>query len=120
MQYAPHVVGVAVLLLALFWVASQTLHVVPWSDCVHALLSAVCAFCSTIWCLGPNLVEQRAMLWTAMRECWSQCLRYMVVAYRFVLNTAGLAVTLATSWARAIALQALGLPPDIMERLPPN
>ena len=55
-----------------------------------------------------------------MYECTVRGAHAVIYAHASLQNTVSWAVTLAAEWVRAQALKALGLPADIMERLPPN
>ena len=108
--------------LVISWGAFQGMLVVPWIQLSHALLDAVrqqSLIPSYTANVGIRSI-QMSKLWVALCEVWSRGAHTAVNTYSFVSLMVRGAISFVTSWARAQALQALGLPPDILERLPPN
>ncbi|KAH9924803.1 WD40-repeat-containing domain protein [Fomitopsis serialis] len=87
--------------LGLCWALLKVGSVVPWADCGRTMLHAV------------YLAQH------ALGRCWIWGLDMATGAYLVGKRVVCQMVVVASEWARAQALRALGLPLDIMDRLPP-
>ncbi|KAH9914567.1 WD40-repeat-containing domain protein [Fomitopsis serialis] len=94
-------IAVLTISLGLCWISLKMGILVPWGDCGRAMIH------------GAHFV------WSALLHCWRWGVYAATDVYLVGESVARQVLYVASEWVRGQALRALGLPLDIMERLPP-